>query len=221
MKMLSSHSNSRSSKESSAGRARARTRASSSPPPRSILAPGPSRLVHGRPPSGRSQTPGRGRRPNTPRVLRPLPWSGLSRLERAFGVPGRSGLRARPVCTPGQVGRRWLPINSRARGVPQHPQKSGPQFLATKHTRGLWPSLDLAFGAGFFNAENAAKIGRLLRFWESLRAGTLVRVGQTQAGTKRRYHRCWPRHAAYQNRPRRQRERLRSQGREAPQGHIQ
>ena len=31
-----------------------------------------------------------------------------------------------------------------------------PQFLATEQTRGLWPSLDSVFGAGSFNAENAA-----------------------------------------------------------------
>ena len=31
-----------------------------------------------------------------------------------------------------------------------------PQFLETEHTRGLWPSLDSAFGAGFFNDGNAA-----------------------------------------------------------------
>ena len=31
-----------------------------------------------------------------------------------------------------------------------------PQFLAAEQTRGLWPSLDSVFGAGSFNAENAA-----------------------------------------------------------------
>ena len=31
-----------------------------------------------------------------------------------------------------------------------------PQFLATKQPRGVWPSLDLVFDAGSFNAENAA-----------------------------------------------------------------
>ena len=31
-----------------------------------------------------------------------------------------------------------------------------PQFLATEQTRGLWPSLDSVFGAGSFNADNAA-----------------------------------------------------------------
>ena len=31
-----------------------------------------------------------------------------------------------------------------------------PQLLATERTRGLWPSLDSVFGAGSFNADNAA-----------------------------------------------------------------
>ena len=38
-----------------------------------------------------------------------------------------------------------------------------PQSLATKLTRGLWPSLDSAFGAGSFSAENAAT--RLAAFY--------------------------------------------------------
>ena len=36
------------------------------------------------------------------------------------------------------------------------PSNVAPQFLATEQTRGLWPSLDSVFGAGSFNADNAA-----------------------------------------------------------------
>ena len=36
------------------------------------------------------------------------------------------------------------------------PNNAVPQFLATAHSRGLWPSLDSVFGAGSFRAENAA-----------------------------------------------------------------
>ena len=36
------------------------------------------------------------------------------------------------------------------------PNNVAPQFLATEQTRGLWPSLDSVFGAGSFNADNAA-----------------------------------------------------------------
>ena len=62
--------------------------------------------------------------------------------------------------------------------------------------------------------------GGRMKGQKSLRTGTPVRVGQTPAGTQRRHHRFWPRHDAHQNRPRRQRERPRSQGREAAQGNL-
>jgi len=95
-----------------------------------------------------------------------------------------------------------------------NPSNVAPQFLATEQTRGLWPSLDLVFGAGSFNADNAATRwdACLLRLWESHCAGSPVRVGQSPTSTQRRYHRFWPPHAAHQNRPRRQRERLWTQG---------
>ena len=38
---------------------------------------------------------------------------------------------------------------------PNTPSHVAPQFLATGHTRGLWPSLDSVFGAGSFNAKKA------------------------------------------------------------------
>ena len=99
------------------------TRGSSCDP---AVAPNPSSPGHGRRPTRRKQTPGRDRRPHTPRVLCPLPRGGPSRPERAFGVAGRSGLRAQPLCTPGQVRRRLLPTNGGARDLPQHRQNLCP-----------------------------------------------------------------------------------------------
>ena len=137
--MHTSHPNSRGSRASSAGRAWTRTRASSSPSPRNWQPQMHARLTlrsntRSRPEwTGswasafpKKPNPGRGRRPHTPRVLRPLPRGGPSRPERAFGVTGRSSLRARPLCTPGEAGRRWLQTNGGARAVPQHPQQRGP-----------------------------------------------------------------------------------------------
>ena len=127
-----------------------------------------------------TKTPGRGRRPHPPRILRPLLRGGPSRPEQALGVTGRWFFRARPLCTPGQAGRRWLPTNSRARAVPQHPQQRGPTVPGNRTNPGPVALAGLSLRRRLLQRrQRGDQVGRLLRLWESHCAGSPVRVGQS------------------------------------------
>ena len=95
------------------------------------------------------------------------------------------------------------------------PNNVAPQFLAIEHSRGLSPSLDSVFGAGSFNAESAAtRWGALYasgsRYALELHS-ELVKLQRARNGAVT---------DAHQNRIRRQRENLRTKGREAPQDYL-